>query len=104
MTHDASHDSWYNGFCTVLVPSGKLAQSMEFCNFERESQPKPRPVYKPEGTYLTETKFDAEDPNYTVFVDDEGLTVWSECCGDTMSRDTLLKVRDAINEYLEATA
>lgn len=63
------------------------------------------PTYKDmPGTFLKERYFDPEEAVYTVHVDEKGVTVYSECCGATMTRDTARALRNAINEYLEATA
>lgn len=54
--------------------------------------------------YMPETDFDGPDQNgYSVQVGTNGVTVWSECCGDTMSRGTALDVYHAIGRYLEST-
>ena len=55
--------------------------------------------------YLPITEFDLADPKsyYEVEVTDKGVTVYSECCADTMSRDTALRLYHAIGDYLMAT-
>lgn len=50
--------------------------------------------------YLPPTAF--SDRYYEVEITNEGLTVYSECCAETMSDETLLKVRDGINAYFAA--
>lgn len=50
--------------------------------------------------HLPETAF-SEEGRYSVEVDDGGVIVYSECCADAMSRDTAVKVRDAITTWLE---
>lgn len=42
----------------------------------------------------------ASDGVYGVEVNKEGVTVYSECCSDTMSRETAAKLRDAITVWL----
>lgn len=61
-------------------------------------EPEPR-------VFLEETDFDEHNGNdYSVEVTEKGgVVVYSECCADTMSRETAEKLRDAITEYLEAT-
>lgn len=59
------------------------------------------PTPEPEKVYLGNTKFTDED-YYSVEVTDRGVTVYSECCADTMSDETARKLRDAISEYLAA--
>lgn len=50
--------------------------------------------------YLKKLSFDTEN-YYAVAVTADGLTVYSECCADTMSRETMIATRDAINAWLE---
>lgn len=50
--------------------------------------------------YLKQMYFNAEN-DYKVAVTDAGLTVYSECCADTMSREAMIATRDAINAWLE---
>ena len=38
---------------------------------------------------------------YGVEVTEEGVTVYSECCSETMSRETAVKLRDAITTWLK---
>ena len=52
--------------------------------------------------YLPEIPFN-EKRYYTVTIGADGLTVYSECCGDTMSRDTARKVHEALGRWLTAT-
>ena len=49
--------------------------------------------------YLKKMYFSDED-DYAVEVTDGGLIVYSECCADTMSRETMIATRDAINAWL----
>ena len=75
------------------------------------------PALDPRGevvprTYLPETPFRADDPYYSVTVEVPGpptvngdrraggVTVYSECCADTMSVETARALRDAIDAYL----
>lgn len=37
---------------------------------------------------------------YGVEVTKKGVTVYSECCSDTMSRETAARLRDAIDAWL----
>ena len=54
--------------------------------------------------YMPETDFDGPHQNgYTVQVGTNGVTVWSECCGDTMRRETAALLYKALGEYLDAT-
>lgn len=55
-----------------------------------------------DGGILPQTYF-AEDGIYSVEVDTDGVTVYSECCADRMSRKTAIALRDAINTWLERT-
>lgn len=52
-------------------------------------------------THLEPTEFGTDGP-YLVEVTEEGVTVYSECCSDTMSRETAEKLRDAITTWLES--
>jgi hypothetical protein len=38
---------------------------------------------------------------YSVEVTREGVTVYSECCSEPMSRETAVKLRDAITAWLK---
>lgn len=51
--------------------------------------------------YLPLTRLN-EDGRYEVEVTEDGLTVFSECCAESMSDETMCKVRDAIDAYLAA--
>jgi hypothetical protein len=52
-------------------------------------------------TYLATTKFSTETTSdYEVEIDENGLYVYSECCGDRMSVDTLRKVVEAGARFL----
>lgn len=54
--------------------------------------------------FLPETPFDPTDSYpYTVAVGTNGVTVYSECCGDVMSRGTAVDLYKALGEYLDAT-
>jgi hypothetical protein len=48
------------------------------------------------------TSFDKHG-RYGVEVTEEGVTVYSECCSETMSRETAVKLRDAITTWLMET-
>lgn len=50
--------------------------------------------------YLERTVFNTGF-GYEVEVRYDGLTVYSECCADTMNRETMIATRDAINAWLE---
>lgn len=52
-----------------------------------------------DGVIMQHTNF-ADDGVYGVEVTKEGVTVYSECCSDTMSRETAAKLRDAIDVWL----
>jgi hypothetical protein len=55
-------------------------------------------------SYLENTKFDSPERSvgegYEVEIDDDGLYVYSECCGDRMSMATLRKVVEAGGRFL----
>lgn len=53
--------------------------------------------------YLPLTRLNAEPRGrYEVEITEAGLTVYSECCGEIMSDETMAKVRDAIDAYFAA--
>lgn len=57
-----------------------------------------------EGGILFETEFNnPPEAGYSVEVDKDGVTVYSECCADRMSRETAIALRNAINTWLERT-
>lgn len=57
-----------------------------------------------EGGILFELEFnDPPISGYSVEVAASGVTVYSECCSDDMSRETAIALRDAINTWLERT-
>jgi hypothetical protein len=54
--------------------------------------------------FLEDTKFDLENGNdYSVEVTSEGVVVYSECCADTMTRETAKRLYYAIGNYLAST-
>lgn len=55
------------------------------------------------GRYLDETPF-SERNYYTVVVGTGGLTVYSECCGDTMDRACAARVYEALGRWLADAA
>ena len=63
---------------------------------------------EPPKVFLEKTDFDAGPESwggYEVEVTEKGgVTIYSECCADTMSRETAEKARDAIAAWLEHTA
>lgn len=65
----------------------------------------PPPLPAPPRVFLEMTNFQEPNENdYQVTVEEkDGVTVYSECCGDVMSRETAEKLRDAITEWLEFT-
>lgn len=57
-----------------------------------------------EDGILFEMQFnDPPEAGYSVEVASAGVTVYSECCADMMSRETAIALRDAINTWLERT-
>lgn len=52
---------------------------------------------------LPETPFNEDRHPYIVGVDNDGVYVYSECCGNTMSRETAILLRDAITVWLNRT-
>lgn len=52
--------------------------------------------------YLDETPFDDPrgDRGYSVEINDDGLTVFSECCGSRMSEQTARVVHEALGRWL----
>lgn len=50
---------------------------------------------------MTLTAF-TENGRYSVEVAEEGVVIYSECCSETMSRETAEKLRDAIATWLKA--
>lgn len=56
-----------------------------------------------QGDILPETPFNEDTYPYTVGVDDEGVYVYSECCGNRMDRKTATLLRDAITVWLDRT-
>ncbi len=53
--------------------------------------------------YLPEIPFN-DKRYYTVVIGQGGLTVYSECCADTMSRETAARVHEALGRWLADTA
>lgn len=51
-------------------------------------------------TFLEETPFNPDDPNYTVEISEDGLVVYSECCLDTMSLQTAERVHEALGQWI----
>lgn len=54
------------------------------------------------GKYLDETPFN-DRRYYSVVVDTGGLTVYSECCADTMDRACAARVHEALGRWLTDT-
>ena len=52
-----------------------------------------------EKVYVEERYF-TDETYYSFRVTSRGVTVYSECCADTMTRESAIILRDAINSYL----
>lgn len=38
---------------------------------------------------------------YLHFVEESGVTIWSECCGDTLDLESAIVLRDRLNRWIE---
>lgn len=43
-----------------------------------------------------------ESDYYLHFVDEKGVTIWSECCADTLDFESAVILRDRLNRWIEA--